>query len=271
MNELWQIHDPDSIVRPGNHRQLRAFLELVERANERHSGADLHALNNLARDNDVLGYDEITMREYIMGLIERLPGSNTQPEYYFTSSNSMAECKRDLYQVAYGDFTEAVVALRRDLASLTDEYRGYEQPDEHRIYDPSWFTPEQQNVWRVFTVLPEKALTASISAHVHIEDAAEQLARFEDYLDAVFGERCKVMTATYLLNHNNGQTVRAMLYNDTVQVVTQAPFSADIQSHIDAQLPLRSNDFNSSIFPKSIGDYELGDVDTAMLYPFEAF
>ena len=265
----WTIRDSDYIDRPTDHRDLREFLGLVERASKEHREADLKALEMIARGR--FGDEEIEMREYIMGLIERLPGKDTNPEYYFTSDHDLAIDKEQLHRVAYGDFLEAAAALRTDLRTASDEYRSYQEPDLHRVFDSRFFTPEQQKIWHAFTRIPAKILDTDASEGELYLEAREDLARYEDYLEQVYGVRCPVLVATYVDWHGTGYSVVVSLDAGTVEVQTKAPFGDEIRTHINTQLPLGNDDFNPTIFAKKYGDFTLGDVSRDRLYPYELF
>ncbi len=253
-----------NLAMPISHNELRAFLQIVEKVVKI---GDASLLLDLCALSGLFSYDYMDdVNTYVFGSQERLQfGADT--EYRSYGDDDIDEAKKDLEEIAYGDFDEAMSVLESDLNDFPYHYSHMSD-----IFRPDYFKADDRKIWDKLRKVIAKPAAESDQDKLE-RTAKNAVEKLRLYQQKSYGKLIPVMFATYMKQETDdtvGVSVKLAWDNRCLRIITQAPFYAELDDFFINTNPIKRVEFfNKKHLPVEIGGYKLHTADSYNLFRYE--
>lgn len=245
------------IARPVSHSELRAWLEITEKALKL---KDIKLLENLSILSSL--FDDEYRRDafvYSRALLERL--EKHKKDVYYVYDDETVELSKDaLYRKAYGDFNEAMAAIERDLTRYPADSKC-----ESDAFKPEYFDEEDRKIW-------DELRKVSINLDYDIPDNRNDkyVKKLRKHQEKSYGPQIPVLYASYISRDNQrGVTLNVAFVNGKLEISAEKKIKKLLEAHF-SNLPITtSKELTKIILPKTLDYYSLVSVNKDYLFEYE--
>ncbi len=258
------MNNESNISRPISHDALRAFLQAIEKVIKI---GDESLLWDLCVIGGLFPYDYTDeICTYTYGSQERLQ-CGADSEYRSYSDDAIDDAKKELEEIAYGDFDEAMSVLESDLDDFPYHY-------SHRsdIFRPDYFETDDRKIWDKLRQVIAKPADESDQDKLE-KTAKAAITKLRTYQQKSYGKMVPVIFATYMKQDSDdtvGVSVKLAWDNRCLRIMTPAPFYAELDDFFINTNPIkRLENFDEKHMPVEIGGYKLHTADIHHLFRYE--